>query len=90
MDLKFFTFIYKFSELYINLICFFTWFSIHTYAENAIYDWIVATVAHGKPMTTKENNVDVSISAKMDENYLIYEAYIDSARNTQKCIIWTY
>ena len=41
--------------------------SIRTYAENAINNWIVATVAHGKPMTTKENNVDVSISAKMDE-----------------------
>ena len=54
--------------------------SIHTYAENAINNRIVATVAHGKPMTTKENNVDVSISAKMDENYWIYEAYIDINR----------
>ena len=52
-------------------------FLIHTYTDNAIYNWIVATVAHGKPMTTKENNVDVSISAKMDEDQLIYEAYID-------------
>ena len=40
-------------------------FLIYTYAENAIYNRIVAAVAHGKPMTTEENNVDVSISAKM-------------------------
>ena len=68
MDLKFFTFIYKFSELYKPNMLFYSIFLIHTYAENAIYNWIVATVAHGKPMTTKENNVDVSISAKMDEH----------------------
>ena len=67
MNLKIFTCIYQLFELY-KPIFFFTRLLIHTYAENAIYDWIVATVAHGKPMTTKENNVDVSISAKMDEH----------------------
>ena len=45
----------------------FTRFLIYTYAENAIYNWVVAAVAHGKPVTTEENNVDVSISAKMNE-----------------------
>ena len=69
MDLKFFTFIYKLYKLiYKPNMLFYSIFLIHTYAENAIYNWIVATVAHGKPMTTKENNVDVSISAKMDEH----------------------
>ena len=66
---------------------FYSIFLIHTYAENAIYNWIVATVAHGKPMTTKENNVDVSISAKMDEHQLIYEAYIDINQASFELII---
>ena len=64
MDLKFFTFIYKFKLIYKPNMLFYS-ISIHTYAENAINDRIVATVAHGKPMTTEENNVDVSIPAKM-------------------------
>ena len=35
-----------------------------TYTVNAVDDWIVATVTHCQPMTTKENYVDVFISEK--------------------------
>ena len=32
-----------------------------TYTKNSVDYWIITTVTHCKPMTAKENHVDVSI-----------------------------
>ena len=36
-------------------------FMVDTYAEDAVYEWIAAAIAHSQPMTAEEYYVNVAI-----------------------------
>lgn len=44
-----------------------------THVVDPVYEGVVAAVAHGKPVTAEPDHVDVSVSAKYDLYWNIYQ-----------------
>ena len=58
-----------------------------SYTVDGVYEWIVAAVTHGQPVTCEKYNIDVSIPETKQEQFITTDIYVNNISQTH-IIIW--